>query len=50
VSRVSGRTAASKLRHLVINLDREVLGGWCGLGRVAAFTSTGVVYGAPAQF
>jgi hypothetical protein len=33
--RVSGieRAAASKLRHLVINLDRAVLGGGCGLGR-----------------
>jgi hypothetical protein len=26
-----GRMAASKLRRFVINLDREVLGGWCGL-------------------
>jgi len=35
--RVSGmeRTTANNLRHLVINLDREVLGGGCGLGRAA---------------
>jgi hypothetical protein len=41
--RVSGieRAAASKLRHLVINLDREVLGGGCGLGRVAAWRGQG---------
>jgi hypothetical protein len=30
------------LRHLVINLDRVVHGGWCGLGRVAAFRGRGV--------
>jgi len=27
------RSAATKLRHQVIRVDREVLGGRCGLGR-----------------